>query len=226
MFMVMLLACWSIEDRQVHEEEAVRSAMDRHHSEAIQVRDAIIEGDLNAARRHARRLAGGLPTPDLPDELRTMEADFAETVETLASAHDLRTAALALGTMGQNCGSCHSTVGADPYPEIAPIPTTGGTDLQLEMRRHDWAARAMWTSLVRASTTEFNSAAAVLQEAPLTPSGTQADSRLPAAATELEVRVHDLAQRAIRDTDPAKRARHYGEIIETCNTCHAAFRKE
>jgi mono/diheme cytochrome c family protein len=220
--LVLLSGCFSDKARSI-EEEAVRDEMAQHWITGEEARDAIIAGDLAKATKHGRALADQLPVKGAPEGHDAIQLAVKTHAEALADADDLERAALALGAMASQCGACHAATGGGPiYPE--PKPPEPGEGIAAEMAVHQYAATLMWTGLVTNSTANFDTAVAALSANPLVPSGTNADSPLPPLATELEVRVHDLAAFAASSTDQVDRADLYGRMLGTCAACHAVVR--
>ena len=193
--------------------------MPDHHASALGIRDAALNGDLEKVRSNA----GDLKTQLTPTMLETpVTTGLMAVVDDLATSTDLDTAFEQVGDLAQRCGRCHDAMGARLPLSPGAVPPTGNTMVQ-EMARHKWAAEAMWLGLIRPSDEDFISAVNVLSADPLVPSGTQADSPLPPLATEIEVKVHDLAGMAEHETDPAARGRLYGQMLSRCYSCHALF---
>ncbi|HHO49491.1 MAG TPA: hypothetical protein ENK18_01145 [Deltaproteobacteria bacterium] len=182
-----------------------------HGAEAIRARDAVIAGDLAAVVASARRLAVSLPDagPELSEALAAVEA-----------SRDTVMAGEAMGMVVGQCASCHTRVGVLPSLSDPAIAPSGGS-LPTSMRRHLQGAEGMWSGLVLADPQRIKQGASILASSSLTLTGTPVDSPVSPLATELEVRVHDLAFQASRADDLQVAASAYGRMLGTCSACHA-----
>lgn len=97
-----------------------------------------------------------------------------------------------------------------------------GDGIQPEMARHQWAAGKMWLALVEPNEQAWDEAVWGLAQAPLVP--VDGPSPMPPLATELELRVHELATDGQLAEDAETQATRYGEILVTCATCHLLLR--
>lgn len=218
---LLLAGCWGTEPRAL-EEERVRDEMTEHWKQGTAIRDAVVAGDLDDIHTQAAALSKRLPVEGIPARVEPIQDDLQKTVAALATTGDIVSASALVGQMALTCGRCHTEVDAKPYDDTPAPPA--GTEVKEEMATHQWAVERMWLGLVRNDPSQFTEAVTALQEAPLVPSGTAADSPLPPLATELELGVHELAQSARSAPDQATRAKHYGELLVTCATCHALIR--
>jgi hypothetical protein len=134
------------------------------------------------------------------------------------------------------CGQCHHALDRGPPIKLEPAPE--GEDIQMHMRRHYWAVERMWEALLADSTTEFQSAAELLAEAPL--HGTRnPDEESHTGVTRLAYEVHDLGFAAavegkVREDEYVPRpgepveddpttwsqAEIFGRLLSTCAECH------
>ena len=194
-----------------------------HHADASAVRDALIDGDLELARKHAKKIEKR-SFGDVEPALGSHVDAVTTSAGAIVAARDVSSAAEQLGRLGAACGACHGGAGGGPDAPNTEAPPVVDT-VTGEMQRHRWAATSMWDALVRGDDTGFKSAAEIMAQAPLTPSGTPVDSSLTPLATELEVKAHDEALLAARATEPTKRADHYGRMLSACHACHAVVRR-
>jgi cytochrome c553 len=216
-----LAACGTSSAEPTEDERAhVRDQMAGHHADAVAIRDAIVAGDMAEVKAGAKRLRDRLPMQDLPAGTATPERAFVDRLLKLEAARDTAMAGEALGGLVGACAACHQAVGATPEVPAAPEPA-GGDTLAASMAAHRHAANEMWAGLVIPAPERVKRGAEVLSTAVLTPTGTPVGSPLSPLATELEVRVHDLAASAARTDDPAQRASAWGRMLGTCAACHA-----
>lgn len=217
---ILLSAALASEGRTAAREEALRTEMSDHWTEATRARDALIAGALRRATRMAARIEPDLPYAGVREELHPMRLGVVAAASRAAEAGDLSTAASAIGEMAVHCGACHVAAGAPVV--IAEPPSVIGGSLSLEMGRHQQAVQELWRGLVTPDDAAIYLAAAILQAAPLIPSGP--DAPVPSAvATELERGVHELADELSRSEGMARGSR-FGQLLTTCATCHQLFR--
>lgn len=182
-----------------------------HGAEAIAVRDAVIAGDLPAVQAAARRLSASVPGAP---------AAFTEAVSAVGASRDTVMAGEAVGAVVGQCATCHTQVGVLPTLAAPPESAAEGS-IAASMQRHLQGADGMWSGLVLADPQRIRSGAAILAASNLVPTGTPVGSPVSPLATQLEVRVHDLADRASRSTDLSVTASAYGRMLGTCSACHA-----
>lgn len=224
MWLIALLACG-------HKEPApdldapVIEAMGDHYERAAAARAALVRGDVAAAKAAAADVAAWFKTAKFPSEEAGFDTALVAAAERAAAAPDLESLAEAVGDMGLACGRCHAAAHLD-LPETGLTPPPMGSPINQEMARHRAATERMWMGLVLPDELAWREAASALAGASLAPTGLSTDAGLPPLATELEVRVHDLAAAAAaHDADPNQRGRQMGQILATCASCHGLYRK-
>ena len=196
----------------------VQSRMKQHDQQGLAIRDAIVRGDLAAAKDEATVLLfmnpEGSPRDAWTQHLSTMNAAAAW----LGSAPSLEAAAQALGPLAKTCGDCHSDLKRPFQPLTAPAEQAAG--VRPKMVRHEWAASRMWDGLVVPSDDAWMAGARVLSEEPLSSELlTPGKSPVPRVGA-LEQSVHDLGRQAETTRSADGRAQLYGEIAQTCSECH------
>jgi mono/diheme cytochrome c family protein len=192
--------------------------MSAHFAEVGTVHEAIIRGDLAAARAAASALAqrefAGLPESTAPDR---------QAMKTLASrvaaATDVQSAAAGTASMLGACGDCHRAAGVVPAPALPDRPVVGQT--VGHMLDHQRAADQLMQGLVVPSSALWHLGAQGLRGAPLGTGKLPKDHRLTADVAAAEQRVHALAEDAAAATEPAARAAVYGQVLGTCASCHS-----
>lgn len=197
-----------------------RLAQMRHHfTQAGLLHEAIIRGDLAAARVPAQELAsiavpGGVPAASLPHITALREA-----ARGAAGAGNLATAAVATATVLTTCGDCHRAAGVMPATPAVPAPKVGG--IVGHMLEHQRALDEMLAGLLIPSVSEWRAGSLRLQGAPLKRSELRSDPKLTSAIARAEQRVHQLADRATMADDVRARRAIYGDLLTTCAECHA-----
>ena len=193
-------------------------AMRTHYYAAIEIQDAVIEGDVEATRPPGRWLAEHLPRTNLPEGSEQYVEEIVDLglqlsrVEAVADASDL------LARIAFQCGSCHQRFDGGPKVERAP-PWGSQRDLTERMRRHAWAAGRLWDGLLAPSDTVWLVGALELSSTPLTPERTPeriADEEL----VKLAESVHQMALEGLELEGRAARAQLYGRLLATCAECH------
>lgn len=193
--------------------------MRTHYRDALEIKEAVIAGDLPGVREPARRLRE-VPGPS-PASWRPYIDKEAELATRTLSARNLATAAKMAGGLANSCGACHEALGGGPRfdpPAAAPVPIAH--QAREHMLRHQWAADRMWDALVSRNDDIWASGADLLADAPLQRDDLTADVELPEELLLLGDRVHGIGAQARTTTAWPARAELYGEFIATCAACH------
>ncbi len=189
--------------------------MEGHYTRVGMVKDAVVRGDLEAARDPASWLGEHPQHPDLPQGVNSPMEDMRVHARSVVRAVDVADAARATAEMAASCGRCHRAAGAGPDPVLWTMAPTGETQPR-QMERHRWAVDRMWEGLVAPSDRQWQQGATALIDDPLLQEATKDES--PDAA-KLAREVHDLGVTALR-REPDGRAGVYGRLLATCVTCH------
>jgi len=197
---------------------APAGAMAGHFAEIGQVHDAVIRGDLAAARRAAGVLAAG-DSEGLPAKTRPSSDQMKMLAGRVAAATDVAAAASGTAAMLGTCGECHLLAGAHPAPALPDRPAVGQT--VGHMLDHQRALDRMMQGLVVPSSALWNEGAQALRVAPLASGKLPKDPKLTPDVAAGEQRVHQLADQAAGTSDPQARSALYGELLGTCARCHS-----
>jgi cytochrome c553 len=209
--LVLLLGCWTTEERAEEIDEQVVVEMQQHDEDARLARDAAVRGDVAGLRKASARLASRLPVAGLPADWMPHQDAVKAAALRASEAQDLATGALALGELGQACSGCHAASGRGPGPSDTP-PPPAGEDVEAVMARHLWASDHLWRGMIRPDQGELDAALAML--------GDQGVPGLEGkAANELDAGVRRLVKAVGAATD-ADRGQRYGELMATCGACH------
>lgn len=194
--------------------EATRDAMGAHWMRAVAARDAVIAGELGAARSLGGAFAADpAPKEQIPrDAWDRLRAPF----KALQESSDLNAAGAAVGQIARTCAECHREHGA--MRSFEPPAPAGPS----AMEHHRAGAAWMWSGIVADAPDLFARGVAVLAAGDLVPTGLPDGTPGRRTAMELEVRVQDLAASAGRTTDTARRAELFGRVVATCAACHQA----
>lgn len=205
-------------DRKVH--------MGHTFWDAVDARDALLDGDLDRAQAFARALRDRDYGDTIPDSWKTFVGDMRKHADDLAMAPDLETAATELALISLSCGNCHwfAKHGPDPLPDARVIEVVGGEEeLRDRMQRHAIASEQMWEGLIVPSDRAWHDGTVAFTRAPLAPpseKGTAIDTQTHARIEELR----PLAHQARVATSHKARALLYGQMIARCASCHDRVR--
>ena len=200
-------------DRRVH--------MEASFWMAIIARDALIDGDLDAARSVGHELAAHDYGNAFPPSWKHWVGDMQKQAGALAIAADDAEAGQAVGALAVACGNCHrEQKGGFRLQDAEAMPWHDPPETVTErMERHAVGIEQMWFGLIAPSDEVWRAGTVTLTRAPLqAPEAGDApvDERHHA---EFE-RLRDLAKRARSAPTGADRARIYGEAITPCAHCH------
>jgi cytochrome c553 len=199
-------------------EATLRASLQGHDKHGDAMRDAVVRGDLDGAKREAKlltelRVVG--PTSGLFGHQLDAMKDAAALV---MGANDLKDASRDIGVVAKTCGDCHHVFGRPGM--IVGQPAVPAAGVRATMQRHQWAAEQLWEGLVVPSDDAWNAGAPVMEEAPLEPGAlTPGKSPVPRVG-ELAMTVHDLGHKAAASERVDLRADLYGQMLATCADCH------
>jgi cytochrome c553 len=196
----------------------LQSHMAFHSNEIHLVRNAIIDGDLEAVREPARAIWLQSDHPDLPRGVDSPIHDVRRAAHRTAASRTLEEAAEATAEMGSACARCHRA--ADGGPTLEPQFPPTGTSVAARMLRHQWAADRMWDGLIGDDADVWMAGASALSDAQLVPEGWEYPELV-----ELARQVHDLGAEGRKLWDINARAGVYGRLLTTCSSCHHAIRE-
>jgi hypothetical protein len=200
--------------------ETLKQHMWKHFSAISQLQRAIARGHLDEAKELASWIASH---PEAPQEgWETYLDQLHGAALEVAGAKDLPTAASLAARLVRTCSRCHQArdaIVAFAW-ELAP---EDGPALQVQMKRHQWAAARLWDGLVGPSDELWNEGAGVLATAHL--DTVQAAGGVPRGdVSALAAHVRELGVRAVSVEDTDERAQLYGELLSTCAGCHQIVR--
>jgi cytochrome c553 len=177
--------------------------MHEHVSRVRVVEEAVIRGDLEAAREPAKWLAEHEEPAGLPADTGRFLTEMRTAARQVAEADDIESAAHATARMAAGCGSCHraSSTSANLPAVIVPAPAT---DRAGHMREHQAAVDLLYRGLAAPSDENWKKGAEMLQHAPLTAEDL-GDVKKEAQAAA--ARVHELGARAASAGDHGARPR-------------------
>jgi hypothetical protein len=180
--------------------------MDRHFTDSILIKNAVIAGELEDMRMPARRLRddeGHHPTTWRP----FIAANRAPRGR--APRHeDRRVAGAAAAGLARTCGDCHAAMGVGPRFDPPHDMPAAADDPRQRMQRHQWAADRMWEAIIDRSEYAWMAGVAALAVAPLDRADLTRDVELTEDVLRLNERVHELG--ALAGTSPSAGTRAPG----------------
>lgn len=184
------------------------------------IREAIVRGDLDAARSAARGLDRPVEMAQLSESARGLRDIVPGRARVLASAESSADVARAFADLVRGCGQCHSAASIGWAFDDPGVPE--GEELPDHMRRHAWGVARMWEGLLLADAERFDRGARALEESPLVGDASLApDEENPPGLGAIEARIHEHARAARTARDMEERAVIYADVLDGCATCHA-----
>ncbi len=195
------------------------SAMRYHFLDVSAIHEAVIRGDLPAAREAAQALT----IMPVPRDTLADGVPFVLGITTVAKrvreARNLGEAAAGTALMVRQCGECHQALRVRPTPAVERRPDLGG--IVGHMLEHQRAVDALLRGLIIPSASEWREGADRLKVAPLHPSYLLPDPKWTRVRKQADERVHQIADRAQRATNPITRGAVYADLLTTCAECHS-----
>ncbi len=198
--------------------QAVTRHMPSHFASTHDLVDWIIDGDLEQAQTAAGDLANHRP--------KSMPADWFPYLERLRSAAadvkaatSLATAAAATARVTHACGSCHAGQGKGPkIPDVPPPAQTNDSC----MLGHKWATERLWLGIVGPSDEAWAAGAKQFAATQACPDVLKDGPSHPDVFRTTAETLKAQAATATTATDLDSRARIYGELLNTCGSCHTS----
>jgi hypothetical protein len=199
---------------------AAKTYMTDHYSRTTTIQEAVIRGDLDAAREPARWIAEHQELAGLPATVQPQVDGMKNAAKAVAEAADLKSAASATARMAVACGKCHAAMSIQPT--LAPVPQVSRPEpAPAHMQDHLRAMDLLYDGLIGPSDEAWIKGADALRASPLTAKELPKDQKLTREVLAQETEVHALADKARQATDAGARAVIYGEFIAACAGCHA-----
>lgn len=195
------------------------AAMSEHFAASLEIKDAVILGDLVGVRSPAARLSEG--AAGVPAAWGPYVAVNARLAGEARDAVDLPGAARVAAELANTCGECHVATGHGPRFSIGRPPRSAGVGAgRRRMIRHQWAADRMWEGLVAHDAAAWQAGAAALAGEVLSRQELGARATVPDAALQLQGHIVELGERAAVAGSWAARTRLYGDFLASCAGCH------
>jgi cytochrome c556 len=198
----------------------LRPHMASHFEVAVELQAAIAQGRLADARDKARWFAAH--EMDTPPAWSSYIQEMRYAAMQIGRARDVPTAGAQIGRLGLACGSCHATERATLAFSTDPPPADVMTP-EAQMDRHQWAAARLWEGLIGPADQRWLEGAQVMAATHFDVAKS-AHQKPNAEVVELAERMREQATAAVEVTDLAARATLFGEMMDTCASCHSIVR--
>jgi hypothetical protein len=188
----------------------------------IQMRDAIIQGNLPLAQKKASDLGSQDYSKVLPEHWLKDVEDMQASARDIAQARNLAEAAHHVSELAATCGDCHARLpkqGPDREQEHG-FSAKGPEDIKTRMARHERAVDGLWFGLTMPSEASWRVGARALTEAPLSAPEVEGKPVDPATDAKMEA-MRDIGRRALESEAQPERVKVFGELIGGCASCHA-----
>lgn len=220
--LVMLLGIAMAQETTGATVPTLQSEMQTHWDFATAARDAVIHGDLAAARLWGRGLAERDAPRQLPRRWRPLYADMQAAADNVGRASDLAEAGAAVAQLGLTCAECHDFTGGGPKRHVIRIPQPILPEDAGDMPLHRWAVDWLWVGLVSDSPSAWTEGAKALEQAEF---GERPDApQSSVGLTQMEQLVHVLPSLADAE-DRADQAERFGQTLTACAMCHGVVQE-
>jgi cytochrome c553 len=191
--------------------------MHDNFGDLLQIRRALIMGDLEGAREPAEHLAAHVPHPDLPSESLRHVDEMTSEATRLAVARDLPTAARAAASIAASCGACHGENDVGPEFVIGVPPDR--PDMTSHMIRYSWALNRFWQGLVAPSDEAWQAGSDIIAETTIGPDEFARRGLEAEDGAAMYAAIKHLGERA-RPARSSTREEILAELWVSCAGCH------
>ena len=183
----------------------------------LEIREAVLNDNLAAVKEPATWLAERTAPDGAPDTWNRWMGDLHASTEAAADAKDLKSAAQAVGQLGEACGARPTALGVTPTFTQSQPPQTASA-VPIHMAVHHWAADRLWEGLIGPPDEAWRAGVAALQAEPLEVTSLLKEGVIADEIVALTKTVH-----APIDEGPG-RAQVVGTILAACADCHSKTR--
>ncbi len=198
--------------------------MHEHLNRIVEIQQAVIRGDLQAATGPAAWLADHEPPAGLPATVMDELANMKKTAKMLVDATNIKDAGTATAQLVAACGTCHTKTNVVAKLDEIPKPPAGA-GVSAHMLEHQWAMDVMMQGLIGPSEMKWRQGAEALKVAPMAAEDLPKDEKLTEEIKAFEKKVHDWADVAVNAGDMGSRVAIYGEVTAGCASCHGLHGK-
>jgi hypothetical protein len=199
---------------------SVTAAMPEHFGQTAALEQAVIRGDLSAAKASANELAQHRPDR-YPEPWAPFVLGMRALAEDAARAEDLDTIAAATGQMLGSCGSCHEALGATVASPVEPEPPASEEDIAAMMQRHRWATTRLRAGVIEPSSSAWTQGVEASGSLPMATCPEDMGGEREVDIEAVRDRFHAVQEEARAVTSLEGRASVYGRLLGTCAGCHA-----
>jgi hypothetical protein len=193
--------------------------MQEHFTQVGDARDALIAGDLEAAKKPAAWILEHEAAKQIPEEWQPHVDAMKQAAEAASTSETVEDACMTVADMAHSCGECHSAMSVAVSLETPAEPEPAeGEEQAPHMVRHAWAAERMWDGLVAPSEELWVKGAQAFGEEALAPD--ELGDKASKSVVKLSKKVHELAAKAVEVKDRKEQAVLYAELLGSCYTCH------
>jgi mono/diheme cytochrome c family protein len=198
----------------------VSAHMDEHFAKAAEAHNALLRGDLEAAKEPATWIAEHQEVAGLPASAAPAIDQMKKGARQMAEAADVAAAAQGAAAIAVACGQCHAATGAMPkFRQVAPV--AGKSEAGAHMVEHQQALDLLYQGLIGPSARAWADGANALKGTPLGAAKLPKDPLLTKDRIAAEAVVHALADQAAAATDVPTKTDVYGKLAANCASCHA-----
>lgn len=203
----------------------LKAHMAVHLSVATSARDAVVRGDLEAAKEFMGWLARHEGPEDLPEDWQSYQPyvlAMSQSAKAGSEAPTLEVAATAIAQVAAACGSCHEeSNGGLEFPQTEPPADKEG--VTPHMARHKWASEQLWLGMLGPSELHWNLGAAAMVEDPMETEEMHHGTNMSPEEQEFDAWLHTLGDFGGHIEDKSRRAELYGAMLGTCSGCHSTM---
>jgi len=203
--------------------DALSGHMQEHFTQVGEARDALIAGDLEAAKKPATWILEHAAAKQIPEQWQTHVDAMRQAAEAASTSETVEDACLTIADMAYGCGECHSAMSVTVSLETPPEPAEG-EDTAVHMLHHAWAAERMWEGLVAPSEELWLKGAQAFGGQALESDELTPGDKAPKTVVTLSKKVHELAAKATNVKDRKEQVVLYAELLGSCYTCHEELR--
>ncbi len=196
----------------------VERVMKAHFTDALLIRQAVINGKPEEASKPATALTVIQNPDELPNGWRSFVERMQETARRISNSTSAAQTAAAAADLGVTCGMCHQRNGG-PKASSEPAPAEG-TTIESRMKRHVWATERLWEGLYVPSSDAWLAGAKALSAHPFP------DEVLKEGGVHARSAASDFTKIVVKaptKKSSEERAALYADLLVTCGTCHRAM---
>lgn len=193
--------------------------MQEHFSHASLAKNFILQGEMDKAAESFKWLAKRGALSGSPDSWQPHTRRLQAMAKEALRDPGLDNMTMRLAEVARECGACHAGLGVEAKLVSSEKPPTGHS-FETHMRAHKWALDRMWAGLSTPSDALWQEGAGLIAEAPSHLRNLSGYGDNAGEAVDLASGVHAMAQEALKEKAPDKRAILFGRFLALCVSCH------